>query len=683
MKDTQCHYFCKTAPKLRRFLPFALCLILLQTVFFSTSAQGEWKWANYWTGNDDPLNSNTPFNHVVRTAFDDDGNVYVFGSFGGNATMFDQNSNTHFANDVSIVSNSSPGNVLAKFNPQGNLLWYKSIKSTNGNCLPYDMVIKDGVILIAGEYSWNYAQNKPFWFFDTLITVQTALSYGNGAYQPPYTFGNYSYFAYFDPDGNIIQKHFVQTISRELDGEGGHGIFPLGSRFTGGYPVCVDNDNNIYIAISMQYKGNESDPYGIIIDADTANTAITYNLYLPGNYCGLSLNNIMLYKFTSDWKLAWGKPLVHHTEGLAPAIPSDTVNPSFRPFVGGMSIDDDGNLYVSGHLMDMWVTDQYNQYPMYIYWDSTHRATIDDHGLAFCMPFVIKYDSAGIVQWSNQPYMKHEPTATWYNKIYWTDNCVAGSSVYIMGDTRVSEGYNTLYYFDNENQVMNANQTSCFFARFNKNNGSFENCGVVPGESTYVGSGTSKPAVVNNHFVGLFKDSFCRYYVLGQFSTNGIFKKGDTIIVNNSSTMSANQEVVINETGHILNSFITTQDLSFGHDLTLNFDDHQHSHAIIAYRSDPSILAPYPEDSVGIAFYNEGSIRLYPNPAANTLYVENEDSPIEYVIVLDMNGKAILRQDVLEHKAIINVSFLPNGMYFVKTYCNGSFQINKFVKSKF
>lgn len=157
MKDTQCHYFCKTAPKLRRFLPFALCLILLQTVFFSASAQGEWKWANYWTGNDDPLNSNIPANYVVRTAFDDNGNVYVFGSFGGNATMYDQNGNTHFANDVSIVSNSSLGNVLAKFNAQGDLLWYKSIKSTNGDCLPYDMVIKDGVILIAGEYSWNYA----------------------------------------------------------------------------------------------------------------------------------------------------------------------------------------------------------------------------------------------------------------------------------------------------------------------------------------------------------------------------------------------------------------------------------------------------------------------------------------------------------------------------------------------
>lgn len=646
---------------------------------FPAFAQGEWKWANYWTGNDDPLNSNIPANYVVRTAFDDNGNVYVFGSFGGNATMYDQNGNTHFANDVSIVSNSSPGNVLAKFNAQGDLLWYKSIKSTNGDCLPYDMVIKDGVILIAGEYSWNYAQNKPFWFFDTLITVQTALSYGNGTYQPPYTFGNYSYFVYFDPNGNIIQKHFVQTKSRECYGDV-HAIDPLGSRFEGGYPICIDNDNNIYIAISMQYEGNQSDPYGIMIDGDTANM---YNIYLPGNYCGLSLNNIMLYKFTPDWRLVWGKPLVHHTEGLSPAIPTDTVNPSFRPFVGGMSIDNHGNLYVSGYLMDMWITDQYNQYPMYIYWDNTHRAIIDDHGLAFCLPFIVKYDSAGTVQWSNQAFMKHAPTATWYNKIYWTDNCVSENSVYLLGDTRVSEGYSSLFYFDNENNDMDISQSSCYFVRFNRENGGFENSGVFPGEKTCFGSGkTAKPAVVHNHLLCLSKDFFNRYFILGQFNTDGTFKNGDTI-VNNSGTMSANQEVVINETGHILNSFITTQDLSFGHDLTLNFDDHQHSHAVIAYRSDPSILVPYPEDTTGIAFYNEGSIRLYPNPAANTLYVENEDSPIEYVIVLDMNGKAILRQDVLEHKAIINVSFLPNGMYFVKTYCNGSFQINKFVKSKF
>ena len=655
-------------------LIFTLFLLLLQ---IPASAQGEWKWANYWTGNDDLLNPSHAYNYVVRTAFDDDGNVYVFGSFGGNAFLYDQNQEIRFSDIPIIESNSSPGNVLAKFNAQGDLLWYKFIKSTNGDCLPYDMVIKDSVILIAGEYSWTYALNKPFWFFDTLITEQTALSYGNGAYQPPFTFGNYSYFVYFDPNGDIIQKHFVQTKSRECYGNT-HAIAPLGSRFIGGYPICIDNDNNIYIAVSMQYEGNESDPYGIIIDCDTANM---YNIYLPGNYCGLSLNNIMLYKFAPDWRLVWGKPLVHHTEGLSPAIPTDTVNPSFRPFVGGMSIDNQGNLYISGYLMDMFLTDQYNQYPMYIYWDNVHRAIIDDHGLAFCLPFIVKYDSAGTVQWSNQAFMKHAPTATWYNKIYWTDNCVTENSVYLLGDTRVSEGYSTLYYFDNENNDMDISQSSCYFARFNRDNGSFENSGVFPGEKTCSGE-TAKPAVVNNHLLCLSKDFFNRYFILGQFNTNGTFKKGDTI-VNNSGTMSANQGIVLNETGYLLNSFISTQDLTFGNDLTLNFDDHQHSHAVIAYRYDPSILEPYPEDSTGIA--DRGSlsravVRAYPNPTTDKVTVEVmmplEDGEIflgdvttnynmKRVTVTDLTGKVVLQRAVGGTRTELDFSALPAGTYII------------------
>ncbi|MCQ2271387.1 MAG: T9SS type A sorting domain-containing protein [Bacteroidales bacterium] len=639
-------------------LIFTLFLLLLQ---IPASAQGEWKWANYWTGNDDLLNPSHAYNYVVRTAFDDDGNVYVFGSFGGNAFLYDQNQEIRFSDNPIIESNSSPGNVLAKFNAQGDLLWYKFIKSTNGDCLPYDMVIKDSVILIAGEYSWTYALNKPFWFFDTLITEQTALSYGNGAYQPPFTFGNYSYFVYFDPNGDIIQKHFVQTKSRECYGNT-HAIAPLGSRFIGGYPICIDNDNNIYIAVSMQYEGNESDPYGIIIDCDTANM---YNIYLPGNYCGLSLNNIMLYKFAPDWRLVWGKPLVHHTEGLSPAIPTDTVNPSFRPFVGGMSIDNQGNLYISGYLMDMFLTDQYNQYPMYIYWDNVHRAIIDDHGLAFCLPFIVKYDSAGTVQWSNQAFMKHAPTATWYNTIYWTDNCVTENSVYLLGDTRVSEGYSTLYYFDNENNNMDISQSSCYFARFNRDNGSFENSGVFPGEKTCSGE-TAKPAVVNNHLLCLSKDFFNRYFILGQFNTNGTFKKGDTI-VNNSGTMSANQEVVINETGHILTSFITTQDLTFGNDLTLNFDDHQHSHAVVAYRSDPSILVPYPEDTTGIAEHSvKVNVRLWPNPSTDKITIESEDAfPIKSVCIADMQGTIVGILPVDDTRCTLNVSNLSAGTYII------------------
>ena len=47
----------------------SLFVATLATLFItlSASAQGEWKWANYWTGNDDPLNSTNPYNYIVRT----------------------------------------------------------------------------------------------------------------------------------------------------------------------------------------------------------------------------------------------------------------------------------------------------------------------------------------------------------------------------------------------------------------------------------------------------------------------------------------------------------------------------------------------------------------------------------------------------------------------------------------
>ncbi len=130
--------------------------------------------------------------------------------------------------------------------------------------------------------------------------------------------------------------------------------------------------------------------------------------------------------------------------------------------------------------------------------------------------------------------------------------------------------------------------------------------------------------------------------------------------------MSANQEVVINETGHILNSFITTQDLSFGHDLTLNFDDHQHSHAVIAYRSDPSILEPYPEDSTAVPRYDErlSEIRLYPNPATDRVVIESpERLPVSMVAVTNESGQLLFLQPATSCRTELSVRNLPAGLY--------------------
>lgn len=172
--------------------------------------------------------------------------------------------------------------------------------------------------------------------------------------------------------------------------------------------------------------------------------------------------------------------------------------------------------------------------------------------------------------------------------------------------------------------------------------------------------------------------------LLCYFNTNGAFVKSDTIS-HLQNKFSSRHGIILDSQGHILCDMTTSEDLTFGHDLTLNFDDHQYSHAVIALRHDPSILEPYPEDSTWVVSYYElkNPIRLYPNPVANTLFIENEAAPIEHVVVLDMTGKEIFHQVILGNRDGINVSSLPDGMYMVKALCNGSFQINKFVKSKF
>jgi hypothetical protein len=188
---------------------------------------------------------------------------------------------------------------------------------------------------------------------------------------------------------------------------------------------------------------------------------------------------------------------------------------------------------------------------------------------------------------------------------------------------------------------------------------------------------------MNNHFLGLFLYDFSIGSLLNYFNTNGQFIKADTIICSDANRIAG--KIVATEVGSIVCDFVAYQDMNFDQNITLNFDDHQHSHAVIALRYDPSILEPYPEDTTGVVSHHglNNPVKLYPNPVANTLFIENEDTPIEHVFVLDITGKEIFHQEIFDNRVEINVSSLPNGMYMVKALCNGSFQISKFVKSKF
>ena len=645
----------------------SLFVATLATLFitFTSSAQGEWKWANYWTGNDDPLNSTNPYNYVVRTAFDDDGNVYVFGSFGGNARLYDQNMSTWISDNVAVATSTTQGIILTKFDSLGNYSWSRIIKTIkNESCRPYDMVLYDNQILIAGEYSFMGSLGEQLMFLDTLITQQTAQSYPSGQHQPPYTYGSYSFFSVLDLDGNVLDNHFMKTLTRELY-NGQPGQMALADGNVGARPICLDSQGNVYIAVNRYYGGVDTLPFTLVIDEDPLKT---YPLFLPGNCYGTNvINNMMLYKFTPSWELGWMRLVIDSTEGISPAIPVDTINPYIRQHIGGLSIDENDKLYLSGYLMDMWIHDEQNQYPMYIYWDSTHYATIADQSLAKSLPFIIKYDSDGNVQWANQAYVKNEPSTDFYNFMVWHDNFVDDGGVYIIGQAGSTPEQNPLFYFDNETNhitlLPNTYQHTSFFVKYDKETGSFDALGQTPGLHTFAPEG-QRPAVLNNHLLGMFQNNFSQGSLLCYFNTNGHFVKADTMFSNDESQQSL--KTIVNEKGTILCDFICKQNINFGHDLTLNFDDHQYSHAVIAYRSDPSILEPYPEDSTAVPQYDErlSEIRLYPNPATDRVVIESpEGLPVGMVAVTNESGQLLFLQPATSCRTELSVRHLPAGLY--------------------
>jgi hypothetical protein len=69
---------------------------------------------------------------------------------------------------------------------------------------------------------------------------------------------------------------------------------------------------------------------------------------------------------------------------------------------------------------------------------------------------------------------------------------------------------------------------------------------------------------------------------------------------------------------------------------------------------------------------------FYPNPAKEIIFVENNNQHINQIEIIDIFGKKLktLRNTIKE----INISELPNGVYFFKIFSGGNTTIQKIVK---
>ena len=384
------------------------------TILFTlptASAQGEWKWANYWSGSGGSYNN--VFNDVANTAFDEEGNVYVYGTIGGSSVF--NGDLLPFSGPIEVTATNAPGIILAKFDTLGNMLWFKLVKcSNNGGMVsePHWMEIRENRIYISGSTGlWGDNPSSTWvYYIDTLIRKSQVNSLPAIERKPPFKNSMWTFFAQFDYEGNLIDDHFVETCSREFEISGSNQIRriqPLCLEKTA--PFHVDNDENTYVYTFIEYKGNEDDPYTLVVDGDTNKT---YDIFLPGTWQQGAimpyLYNAMIYKFSPNWELVYAKRIVDHTEGIASSWEylGDSINPSFVLHPTGLSFDVYDNLYLSGNLIvtmhDENTNGNLHQYPIHIYWDSTHYASIQDMSGTRRLNYIIKYDTSGNVIWCNQ-----------------------------------------------------------------------------------------------------------------------------------------------------------------------------------------------------------------------------------------------------------------------------------------
>ena len=656
---------------------------LFADIFSTASAQGEWKWANYWSGSGGyPTDY---YNQVVNTAFDESGNIYVFGQIGGHPTINGQP--LQFTSHPYAFNIDKPTSMLAKFDTLGNMLWYKIVKSSDQYvyCLPHWMEVKDNKVYISGNLSLEYVDynatvnNVWLYYFDTLITGSQVHEIPVEQRRPPYKTGRYTYFATLDLDGTLLDNHFVTTLSRSISTGGVRAEYGLCNPELALAPFYIDRDGNTYIYTNFRYEGYESDPYTIIVDGDTGKT---YDVYLPGNVQSLdgSFFNGMMYKFSPDWELLYAKPMVEHTEGIATSweLLHDSINPHFNFYIHGLSVDENDNMYVSGYMsldLSAGYGDDLHQYPVLLYWDSTNYCSMQDVTSANRTGFIVKYDTSGTVQWCNQTFTRG-------NHYQAADAAFAGSvvsdgSVYVNGQGEVrQEEQNGLVYFDDEShplqryQQSTSNQT--FFVRYDAQTGNYLNQGVAPCTDAMCGR---VPAVINNRVFAYANPLIVKK--ICQWTNNG--ESINAIDFNTAASSFKNPSVLANNQGNLLFSCGTTSPIVFSNSVSTNCPEQ--SSAAFALYHDPSFAEPY----VGITDYEEtlSNVRIWPNPTKNILYVESDNIPIDYITIMDLNGRIIMKENVGDNSFVMNASCLPAGTYLLETVCKGQVSVDKFVKSNY
>ena len=227
-----------------------LLIIIVILLSFPTFSQGTFQWAKSYAGSDETVDITS--NRIYYSELDSQGNTYILGNFRGDVAF---DGERIFDLAFGVYSGSL---LIAKLNPNGELLWKKVIRHSSYPTGPnYMKLVGDSSLFVMAKM-FLAQNNTKLWYLDTLINVGF---YDTWQHYPfPYydtingTTPASNVFIEFDLNGNVKNQHLLQV--QHLDSNQNPVMPPNFVDFAATEtvsPFHIDNSGNIYM-YSRLYK---------------------------------------------------------------------------------------------------------------------------------------------------------------------------------------------------------------------------------------------------------------------------------------------------------------------------------------------------------------------------------------------------------------------------------------------
>lgn len=673
-----------------------ITLIAITIVSFNLYSQ---QWAKSYTGNEG--SSTSFFNTVYNTACDSQGNIYMVGTFGEGATF----------DGIPLLDaplyNNPQSLVIAKLDPNGNMLWRKAIKNeSNYHVWPANnlkIVGDTSIVFLASKMKLPLNNNSYLlYYLDTLVRVPQGENYF-----PDYPFSALdgragSMLIILDLDGNLINNHFLKLSYLDTNNQEISREYLINRQGT----FDIDKDGYIYIYTDVitNYSGFYIDSLKII--ADAGRELGPFNIPLDAN--------ATLFKFSPNCQdLVWVRSVAVDTVTYG----GDSL--MITPLARGIDIDSSGNIYITGYLQVY--RDIYSEG----FGDSTRYTDVivnpnnPNHKIRIAPKdshtgFIVKYNSNGDVMWTNQMYgkdcevMTQAPFCDISNVVVSEEN----NAVYFLGyGAFLDSVYGGSLYFEDSiplRKYHDSTTNQLFFAKLDKETGRYISHGIAPSAystgcnyNVYITNPSF--SVKNNQvfaqttFTGHLKGNDTNYYGNGlafiRWKDNGYIIDTKNFPTNPNWVRAGAKNTVVNDNGDLILTGMFNNSIDFGN-IQLTGGGNSNAY-IVKFSSDSSFLVPFeggdtlndqePRDTTNLDYVislTDNKIIIYPNPSKNFVNIISTNERINSYTLYNMGGQTMIKSEKLKTKSEkLNLSSLPKGVYVIKVITDKNTYTRKIVRN--